>query len=89
MVTTIIKRDCFYCGKPTGRGWKGEHVVPDALGCDLTLNDVCERGVERPLHKVGRSPKEQERVQEPRDTPRLETLGTLSGSADKIVVLLP
>lgn len=44
MVTTA-KRLCLYCGQPTKRGRKGEHVVPEAIGGALTLNDVPNRSV--------------------------------------------
>jgi hypothetical protein len=38
---TIIdpSKTCLYCGIPTQRGNKGEHIVPEAIGCTLTLND--------------------------------------------------
>lgn len=31
---------CLYCGKPTKRGRKGEHIVPAAIGGTRTLNEV-------------------------------------------------
>ncbi len=39
------ERICLYCGAPSKRGKKGEHVVPDAIGGALTLNDVPNRTV--------------------------------------------
>ncbi len=39
------KRSCLYCGTPTKRGRKGEHIVPEAIGGSLTLNDVSDRVV--------------------------------------------
>jgi len=35
------KRTCIYCGGPTGRVRKGEHVVPRALGGTKTIKNVC------------------------------------------------
>jgi len=45
MVILKVKRVCLYCGEPTKRGRKGEHVVPAAIGGALTLNDVSNRAV--------------------------------------------
>jgi hypothetical protein len=45
MVTPDAKRRCLYCGKPTKRGRKGEHIVPEAIGGALTLNDISDRVV--------------------------------------------
>lgn len=45
MVTMNVKRHCIYCGEPTRRGRKGEHIVPEAIGGALTLNDVPNRAV--------------------------------------------
>src|SRR5579885_472784 len=36
---------CLYCGQPTKRGKRGEHIVPEAAGGVLTLNDVSNRRV--------------------------------------------
>jgi hypothetical protein len=36
---------CLYCGEPTKKGRKGEHIVPEAIGGALTLND-------RPTNRV-------------------------------------
>jgi hypothetical protein len=33
------KRNCIYCGQPTGRGSEGEHIIPQAIDGGLTLND--------------------------------------------------
>jgi hypothetical protein len=35
------KRNCLYCGKPTGRVGKGEHLIPKALGGRITTKHVC------------------------------------------------
>jgi hypothetical protein len=43
MDTPIPKLLCLYCGEPTQRGRKGEHIVPEAIGGALTLNDVPNR----------------------------------------------
>ncbi len=40
MVRSNVKRLCLYCGEPTSRGCKGEHVVPEVIGGSFTLNDV-------------------------------------------------
>jgi hypothetical protein len=45
MVTSKVKHLCLYCGEPTKRGRKGEHIVPEAIGGALTLNDVPNRAV--------------------------------------------
>lgn len=45
MVTPKAKRLCMYCGEPTKKGRKGEHIVPEAIGGTLTLNDVSKRVV--------------------------------------------
>ena len=45
MVTPTAKRRCLYCGEPTKRGKKGEHVIPEAIGGAFTLNDVPDRSV--------------------------------------------
>lgn len=45
MDTLKANRLCLYCGKPTKRGRKGEHIVPEAIGGALTLNDVSARAV--------------------------------------------
>src|SRR5262245_9241439 len=45
MISPQTKRPCLYCGEPTGRGRKGEHIVPEAIGGALTLNDVSTRAV--------------------------------------------
>jgi HNH endonuclease len=39
MTTLKPKPACLYCGKPTNRGRRGEHVVQDALGGSRTLKD--------------------------------------------------
>lgn len=36
---TTPNLNCMYCGEPTKRGRKGEHVIPEAIGGALTLND--------------------------------------------------
>jgi hypothetical protein len=36
---------CMYCGNPTKRGGKGEHIVPKAIGGALTLNDTSDKRV--------------------------------------------
>jgi hypothetical protein len=33
------QKPCLYCGKPTPKGNRGEHIIPHALGGRLTLND--------------------------------------------------
>jgi hypothetical protein len=38
-------RRCVYCNKNTRRGAKGEHIVPDAIGGALTLNDISDNVV--------------------------------------------
>jgi hypothetical protein len=45
MVTLKVKQLCLYCGEPTKRGRKGEHIVPEAIGGAVTLNDVPNRAV--------------------------------------------
>lgn len=45
MVMSTAKHRCIYCGEPAKRGRKGEHVVPEAIGGALTLNDVPNRVV--------------------------------------------
>ena len=39
MTIASPQRLCLYCGQPTKRGKRGEHIVPAALGGCLTLND--------------------------------------------------
>jgi hypothetical protein len=34
-------RLCLYCGEPTGKVRKGEHLVPVAIGGTITTKDVC------------------------------------------------
>src|SRR5262249_33749224 len=34
------QRLCLYCGQPASKGNRNEHIVPEALGGCLTLNDV-------------------------------------------------
>jgi hypothetical protein len=36
---------CIYCGKAARRGWKGEHLVPEAIGGALTLLDISDNVV--------------------------------------------
>jgi hypothetical protein len=45
MAAPTTKRSCLYCDKPTKKGNKGEHIVPEAIGGGLTLNDVSDRAV--------------------------------------------
>jgi hypothetical protein len=45
MVIPRSKRLCLYCGEPTRRGGKGEHIAPEAIGGALTLNDVSNGAV--------------------------------------------
>jgi hypothetical protein len=45
MVALNLKRTCLYCGEPTKRGKKGEHIVPEAIGGALTLTDISDREV--------------------------------------------
>src|SRR5262245_33840679 len=45
MGASTPKRSCLYCGAPTKKGRKGEHIVPAAIGGALTLNDVSDRVV--------------------------------------------
>jgi hypothetical protein len=45
MIIVKTQRICLYCGQPTKRGRKGEHIVPEAVGGALTLNDVSNRAV--------------------------------------------
>ncbi len=45
MVSLKVKRLCLYCGEPTKRGRKGEHILPEAIGGVRTLNDVPNRAV--------------------------------------------
>lgn len=40
---TVAERLCMYCGKPTGRVRKGEHLIPDAIGGTIATKDVCPR----------------------------------------------
>lgn len=40
MASSESKHLCLYCGEPTKRGKRGEHIVQNALGGELTLNDV-------------------------------------------------
>jgi hypothetical protein len=35
------RRICLYCGEPTGRVKKGDHLIPDAIGGTLATKDVC------------------------------------------------
>ena len=35
------ERLCLYCGNPTGKVRKGEHLIPDAIGGTLATKDVC------------------------------------------------
>lgn len=45
MVAQCDERHCLYCGSPTKRGRRGEHLIPEAIGGALTLNDVSDRVV--------------------------------------------
>jgi len=47
MAAPNSKRPCLYCGVPTKKGKKGEHIVQEAVGGAKTLNDVdvCNRVV--------------------------------------------
>ncbi len=45
MVAQNLKRSCLYCGLPTKKGKKGEHIVPEAIDGRLTLNDISNRAV--------------------------------------------
>jgi hypothetical protein len=36
-------RLCLYCGFPTGRVKKGDHLIPDAIGGKIATKDVCSR----------------------------------------------
>ncbi len=50
MSVTIVqvpkaRRICLYCGGHAKRGKRGEHVIPEAIGGALTLNDVPNRSV--------------------------------------------
>jgi 5-methylcytosine-specific restriction endonuclease McrA len=45
MVIVEARHLCLYCGEPTNKGRKGEHIVPEAIGGALTLNDVSSRVV--------------------------------------------
>lgn len=45
MAISQAKRLCLYCGAPTKRGRRGEHIVPEAIGGALTLNHVSNRVV--------------------------------------------
>jgi hypothetical protein len=40
MVASKELRPCLYCGTPTKKGKKGEHIFPEAIGCARTLNDA-------------------------------------------------
>jgi hypothetical protein len=42
---TTGRRPCLYCATPTNRGKKGEHILPEAIGGALTLNDVSDYAV--------------------------------------------
>jgi hypothetical protein len=45
MRIVLPQRTCLYCGQPTKRGKKGEHIVQETLGGALTLRDVSDRVV--------------------------------------------
>jgi hypothetical protein len=45
MAAPNAKLLCLYCGSPTKRGKKGEHIVPEAIDGALTLLDVSNRVV--------------------------------------------
>src|SRR5271166_1275960 len=59
MATATEKRECLYCGTPTKRGKKGEHIVQEAIGGGRTLNDagtavVCQKCNSGVLSKIDR-----------------------------------
>jgi hypothetical protein len=45
MTAPTTRRSCLYCSAPTKKGKKGEHIVQEAIGGDLTLADVSDRVV--------------------------------------------
>ena len=42
---TTFQPPCMYCGTPTGKGNRGEHIIPTALGGALSLNDQGDKRV--------------------------------------------
>ena len=39
------KRPCMYCGTPTKKTGRGEHIIPEAIGGARTLNDGSDKAV--------------------------------------------
>ena len=48
------RKMCIYCGSTIGKMKKGEHVVPEALGCRPTIKCVCQNCNEKVLSPLDR-----------------------------------
>lgn len=50
MTDSSSRYKCMYCGEATRKGKKGEHIIPEAIGGSLTLNDISDRAVCSPCN---------------------------------------